>query len=445
MRFLDPTWAFAAALAAIGVAQSAKAQEAKHFFFEGDMVRGAQQGAPGPFCVLTSQFKHKKKSPGASAYSIRTASQSMTRGLRASWSNYPTARRSRPISAVIRQSRRRPITFGPPMDHPGRLSHRHLRLQGRCDRYPRPDADLGAVQDCGLPAHHPRGRRRNQKVSKAMAMMLGSVRRPLLIFACAVCVVALPQAATAAHPAGAFGPQVEQGEPSGGYVGRLDLTPDHGPAGTSVTVTAQGLPAGQEFEVVWRTVKGLWKVNLAEYFGREFEPVAYEIATVKPDETGRMKASFIAPEDFGFQHDIVVQQAGRLLHADRLQPRHDGEAHRSEQRSDRHADWHRGHRHRLARTRNSLGAPLRQQVHRLHVGRDDRRYCPIGPAGHRPRRPPSSKFNTRTSARPIATPSSRRCQIGRFYPTSRSRRATGDAAGGRLAGANAGALAAAEG
>ena len=61
MRILYPTWAFAAALAAIGVAQSAKAQEAKHFFFEGDIVRGAQQGAPGPFCVLTSQFKHKEE------------------------------------------------------------------------------------------------------------------------------------------------------------------------------------------------------------------------------------------------------------------------------------------------------------------------------------------------------------------------------------------------
>ena len=144
-------------------------------------------------------------------------------------------------------------------------------------------------------------------------MMLGSVRRPLLIFACAVCVVALPQAATAAHPAGAFGPQVEQGEPSGGYVGRLDLTPNHGPAGTLVTVTAQGLPAGQEFQVVWRTVKGIWKVKDAEYHGREYQPVGYEIARVKSDASGRLTATFTTPEDFGFSHDIVLQQGGRLF------------------------------------------------------------------------------------------------------------------------------------
>ena len=30
-------------------------------FIEGDMVRGAQQGAPGPACVLDNQFKHLEK------------------------------------------------------------------------------------------------------------------------------------------------------------------------------------------------------------------------------------------------------------------------------------------------------------------------------------------------------------------------------------------------
>jgi hypothetical protein len=36
---------------------AAQAQGAKKLFFEGDLVRGAQQGAPGPFCVLNNQFK----------------------------------------------------------------------------------------------------------------------------------------------------------------------------------------------------------------------------------------------------------------------------------------------------------------------------------------------------------------------------------------------------
>jgi hypothetical protein len=60
-------------------------------------------------------------------------------------------------------------------------------------------------------------------------------------------------------------------------------------------------------------VKGSWKVTPAEYHGREFIPVAYQLATVKSDKAGRVSASFVAPEDFGFLHDVVIQQGARLL------------------------------------------------------------------------------------------------------------------------------------
>jgi hypothetical protein len=40
-------------------AQGAQAQV--RLFIEGDIVRGAQQGAPGPVCVLNNQFKHLEK------------------------------------------------------------------------------------------------------------------------------------------------------------------------------------------------------------------------------------------------------------------------------------------------------------------------------------------------------------------------------------------------
>jgi hypothetical protein len=46
-----------ATLAGAAQAQGAGAK----LFFEGDMVRGAQAGAPGPFCVLNNQFKHLEK------------------------------------------------------------------------------------------------------------------------------------------------------------------------------------------------------------------------------------------------------------------------------------------------------------------------------------------------------------------------------------------------
>jgi len=123
-----------------------------------------------------------------------------------------------------------------------------------------------------------------------------------------------PQSASAApHHAEALGPEVAIGEPSGGYVGRLIVAPEHGPTGTPVTVTAQGLPAGEEFQLVWRTVDGAWKVTDAEYHGREYRAVAYEIAKAKTDQAGRLSANFVVPEDFGFMHDIVLQQSGRLF------------------------------------------------------------------------------------------------------------------------------------
>jgi len=45
-------------LATLGVAHAAAAQD---LFVEGDIVRGAQEGAPGPVCVLTNQFQHLEK------------------------------------------------------------------------------------------------------------------------------------------------------------------------------------------------------------------------------------------------------------------------------------------------------------------------------------------------------------------------------------------------
>lgn len=49
------------ALCFLGFASAAQAQQAGRVFFEGDIVRGAQPGAPGPFCVLNGQFKRMEK------------------------------------------------------------------------------------------------------------------------------------------------------------------------------------------------------------------------------------------------------------------------------------------------------------------------------------------------------------------------------------------------
>jgi hypothetical protein len=61
MRTLGVVAALALSIASLGSAPAADAQAARKLFFEGDLVRGAQPGAPGPFCVLTSQFKRLEK------------------------------------------------------------------------------------------------------------------------------------------------------------------------------------------------------------------------------------------------------------------------------------------------------------------------------------------------------------------------------------------------
>src|SRR5689334_9294109 len=44
----------------LALTTSAQAQPGK-LFFEGDIVRGDQEGAPGPGCVLNTQFKRLEK------------------------------------------------------------------------------------------------------------------------------------------------------------------------------------------------------------------------------------------------------------------------------------------------------------------------------------------------------------------------------------------------
>ena len=51
----------AIAVSIFGFANIAQAQSAGKLFIDGDMVRGAQRGAPGPACVLNNQFRHLEK------------------------------------------------------------------------------------------------------------------------------------------------------------------------------------------------------------------------------------------------------------------------------------------------------------------------------------------------------------------------------------------------
>ena len=70
--------------------------------------------------------------------------------------------------------------------------------------------------------------------------------------------------------ASGFGAEVEVGRPQGGYVGTMRVAPLHGETGEPFTITAEGLPPHEDFQLVWRTVNGHWNVTDWEYNGREF-------------------------------------------------------------------------------------------------------------------------------------------------------------------------------
>jgi hypothetical protein len=114
-------------------------------------------------------------------------------------------------------------------------------------------------------------------------------------------------------PVTRLGPETAVAKAKDGYSGRLSVEPVHGPAGTPAKVSGSGLPANSELQLLWRTAKGRWKVNGPYYLGREYKPVAYQIATVRTDAAGAFTHTFTIPEDFGFSHDIIVQTPGRLF------------------------------------------------------------------------------------------------------------------------------------
>jgi hypothetical protein len=93
----------------------------------------------------------------------------------------------------------------------------------------------------------------------------------------------------------------------------VSVTPTHGPVGTPVTIKADGLAPNAKVQIVWRTVEGSWNVADAQYLGRDFKPVGYQVAELTSDANGVVSTNLVVPEDFGFTHDIVVQQGERLL------------------------------------------------------------------------------------------------------------------------------------
>ncbi|MFN8557327.1 MAG: hypothetical protein U0531_08240, partial [Dehalococcoidia bacterium] len=96
--------------------------------------------------------------------------------------------------------------------------------------------------------------------------------------------------------------------------GKFALAPARGPWGTPVTARATGMAPNTEYNLVWTSVDGEWKLSGdgVEYHGREYKPVESVLAKVTSDAQGGFEASFRVPEEFGFQHDVLVKRGAEI-------------------------------------------------------------------------------------------------------------------------------------
>ena len=100
------------------------------------------------------------------------------------------------------------------------------------------------------------------------------------------------------------------------FVGSANVKPLSAPVGSSIIVSGTGLPSNQSVDVVWNTFEGSWDIQgefLEEYHGRIFKGVKQTISTVQTDAKGSFQQAITVPEDYGFNHNITIEQGGKVL------------------------------------------------------------------------------------------------------------------------------------
>ena len=86
------------------------------------------------------------------------------------------------------------------------------------------------------------------------------------------------------------------------FVGSVRLDPDHGPAGTTVSIHGEGFASSAALTLAWSTYDGHWLVDgemNENYMGRAYEPRQDPLGTVQTDAGGAFATSFTAPGGSG--------------------------------------------------------------------------------------------------------------------------------------------------
>ncbi len=97
----------------------------------------------------------------------------------------------------------------------------------------------------------------------------------------------------------------------------IDLEPTTATVGDEITVVSKNLTPTTEYQLIWHTFDGNWKLGYDEdgnfdgqFLGPEFEPTSRVLTTVKTDADGKLNTTFVVPEDFGGAHDVTLVKDG---------------------------------------------------------------------------------------------------------------------------------------
>lgn len=105
------------------------------------------------------------------------------------------------------------------------------------------------------------------------------------------------------------GPVVDPGKPAA-EIKLLKTTPDIALAGTPITISATGLPAGKDVLLTWGTANVDWvmdaRADSVDYLGRKATKLAVQLATTRTDGNGAFSVQLKAPQDFGGIHEIYA-------------------------------------------------------------------------------------------------------------------------------------------